>query len=125
MALTLLWVMLAGGLGSGARYLIGVSLAGTTFPFGTVTVNLVGSFLVGVVAQLALHGSLTPEARTVIAVGFLGGFTTYSGFNQETLALFASGATGSAMLNVALTLVGGLAAGSLGMMAGRAIISAP
>ena len=115
----LLWVMLAGGLGSGARYLIGVGLAGATFPYATVIVNVAGSFLLGFVAQFALTGSLTPEARTIIAVGFLGGFTTYSSFNQETLTLFASGATGAAVLNVTITLAGGLAAGALGLTAGR------
>ena len=115
----LLWVMLAGGLGSGARYLIGVSLAGAAFPYATIIVNIAGSFLLALVAQFALHGSIGPEARTVIAVGFLGGFTTYSSFNQETLTLFASGATGAAMLNVAITLAGGLAAGALGLTAGR------
>jgi len=117
----LLWVMLAGGLGSGARYLVGVSLAGATFPYATVIVNVVGSFLLAFVAQLALTGSLTPEARTIIAAGLLGGFTTYSSFNQETLTLLASGATGAAMLNVAITLAGGLAAGALGLTAGRLV----
>ena len=118
----LVGVMLAGGLGSGARYLIGVSLAGTAFPYATVTVNLVGCFLLGVIVQLTLNGSVSPEARTVIAAGFLGGFTTYSSFNQETLTLFASGATGAAIANVAITLAGGLAAGALGLAAGRVII---
>ena len=115
----LLWVMLAGGAGSGARYLVGIGLAGSTFPYATVTVNLAGCFLLGLVAQLALTGSMSPEARTIIAAGFLGGFTTYSSFNHETLTLLASGATGAAMANIAITLAGGLAAGSLGLVAGR------
>jgi CrcB protein len=59
--------------------------------------------------------------RTAIGVGFLGGFTTYSSFNQDTLALMASGATGAALVNMVLTLVGGLAAGLLGMAIGRAV----
>ena len=117
----LLWVMLAGGLGSGARYLIGVGLAGAAFPYATVIVNLAGCFLLGLVAELALSGGIAPEARTVIAVGFLGGFTTYSSFNQETLMLFASGATSAAILNVAITLAGGLAAGTIGMLAARTL----
>ena len=115
----LLWVMLAGGLGSGARYLVGVGLAGATFPHGTVIVNLTGCFLLGLVAQFALNGGMSPEARTIIAVGFLGGFTTYSSFNQETLMMLTTGAYGAAAINVAATLVGGLAAGALGMAAGR------
>ena len=115
----LLWVMLAGGLGSGARYLVGVSLAGTTFPYATVIVNLIGSFLLGLIAQLALNGSINAEARTVIGVGLLGGFTTYSSFNQETLTLVANGRTSAAIVNVVITLAGCLAAGLLGMVAAR------
>jgi CrcB protein len=121
----LLWVMLAGGLGSGARYLVGAALVGTTFPYATVIVNLTGCFLIGVLAQLALTGTVSLETRTVLAAGFLGGFTTYSSFNHETLMLFAAGSTGSAIVNVAVTLVGGLAAGSLGMMTGRLIAPVP
>ena len=117
----LLWVMLAGGLGSGARYLVGVSMAGATFPYATAIVNIAGCFLLGLVAQLALNGSMSPEARAVIAAGFLGGFTTYSTFNQETLMLFASGATGAAIVNVVITLVGGLAAGTICMIAARTL----
>ncbi|HUQ89505.1 MAG TPA: fluoride efflux transporter CrcB [Vicinamibacterales bacterium] len=118
-AVTVVWVFLAGGLGSAARYLIGLSMNGATFPYGTVLVNLVGCFFLGVVAHAASAGTLGAEARAVIAVGFLGGFTTYSSFNQETLTMFASGATGTAFLNVAITLAGGLAAGALGLTAGR------
>jgi CrcB protein len=55
-------------------------------------------------------------------VGFLGGFTTYSSFNHETMRLVGNGAVGAASLNVILTLVGGLAAGLLGMLFARAVI---
>lgn len=116
------WVMLAGGLGSGARYVIGqwaVTAIGPQFPYGTAIVNLVGCFALGMIAQLALAGLLSVEARAVIAAGFLGGFTTYSGFNQETIAMFSAGASGTAILNIAITLAGGLAAGLLGAAAGR------
>lgn len=119
----LLWVMAAGGLGSGARYLIGrwaFDALGAAFPYGTFIVNLVGCFALGVLVQLTSAGSVSPEMRTAIGVGFLGGFTTYSSFNQDTLALVASGATGAALVNIVLTLFGGLAAGLLGMAIGRA-----
>ena len=122
----LLWVMLAGALGSGARYLTGqwaVAAFGATFPYGTVIVNLVGCFALGAVVQLAAAGNWSPELRTAIAVGFLGGFTTYSSFNQETLAMISSGAFGAAGLNVAITLAGGLAAGALGLLIARAFQS--
>ena len=110
-----LYVMLAGGLGSVARYLIGI-----TFPHGTIIVNVLGCFVLGAVVQLAPAGNWSPELRAAIAVGFLGGFTTYSSFNQETIAMLASGATSAALTNIAITLFGGLAAGWLGLLAARA-----
>lgn len=122
----LLWVMIAGGLGSGSRYLAGrwaLNTFGLSFPYGTILVNIVGCFALGVVAQVASTGVMNAELRTAVAVGFLGGFTTYSSFNQDTIALFASGATGAAALNVAITLIGGLAAGALGLTAGRVLTS--
>jgi CrcB protein len=118
----LLCVMIAGGLGSGARYLTGhwaIAAFGTSLPYGTVIVNLVGCFALGLVVQLSSAGTWSPELRTAIAVGFLGGFTTYSSFNQETLTMLSSGAVGAAGLNVALTFAGGLAAGALGLLAAR------
>lgn len=120
--MTLLWVMIAGGLGSGARYLAGewaIASLGASFPYGTIIVNLVGCFALGAVVQLASAGSWSPELRTAVAVGFLGGFTTYSSFNQQTLAMLSGGAIGAAGLNVAITLAGGLAAGTLGLWAAR------
>ena len=122
----LLWVIIAGGAGSGARYLIGVWAAerlGTAFPYGTLIVNMSGCFALGVVAQLASSMSWTPELRVAIAVGFIGGFTTYSSFNQETLALLVGGATGAAALNVGITLAGGLLAGWLGLVAARLFVA--
>ena len=112
----LLYVMLMGALGSGARYLVG-----RTFPHGTIIVNLVGCFALGAVVQLAVSASWSPELRAAIAIGFLGGFTTYSSFNQETLAMLGSGAVGPAVTNIAITLLGGLAAGSLGVFAARTL----
>jgi CrcB protein len=120
--MTVMWVMLAGGLGSGARYLVGQwagHALGASFPYGTLIVNLVGCFVLGAVVQLSASGSWNPDLRAAIAAGFLGGFTTYSSFNQETIALVSSGATGVGGLYVALTIAGGLAAGSLGLALAR------
>jgi CrcB protein len=120
--MTLVLVMVGGGLGSGARYLIArwaVDVFGPQFPLGTAVVNLTGCFALGVVTQLSSAGALSPETRVAVTVGFLGGFTTYSSFNQDTLALFMSGATGEAVINVAITLAGGLAAGLAGAAAVR------
>lgn len=124
--MTLLWVMVAGAFGSGSRYLVGrwaMSALGLTFPYGTLIVNIVGCFALGMLAQLAASGVINSELRTIIAVGFIGGFTTYSSFNQDTIALFMSGAVGMAGLNVAVTLIGGLAAGALGITAGRILMA--
>ena len=120
--MTVLWVFLAGGVGSAARYLVGgwaVAAFGTGFPYGTLIVNLIGSFALGLVAQLALAGSWSVDMRAAIAAGLLGGFTTYSSFNQETLSMLTGGAAGIAALYVAVTLLGGLAAGAAGMFAAR------
>lgn len=124
--MTVLWVFVGGGLGSVSRYLIGqwsVVAFGLTFPYGTLIVNLTGCFALGVVVQMAIAGSWHGDLRAAIAAGFLGGFTTYSSFNQETLALVASGATAAAALNVTITLAGGMAAGALGLAAGRLLIA--
>jgi CrcB protein len=124
--MTLWWVMLAGGLGSGARYLIGQWAAarlGPSFPYGTLIVNLTGCFALGMVAQLAASVPWNPELRAAVAIGLIGGFTTYSSFNQETLALVASGAISAALLNAAVTLAGGFAAGWLGLVVARQLVA--
>jgi CrcB protein len=124
--MTLMWVMIAGGFGTGARYLVGrwaIAALGESFPYGTLIVNLAGCFALGAVVQLASAGSWNPELRTVVAVGFLGGFTTYSSFNQDTLSLLSNGAIAPALLNMTITLAGGLAAGLLGLTLARATLA--
>lgn len=120
--MTVMWVFLAGGLGSASRYLIGLwaaTMFGVTFPYGTLIVNMAGCFALGLVVQLAVAGSWHGDVRAALAAGFLGGFTTYSSFNQETLTMLTGGAPGTAAFNVAITLAGGLAAGAIGLAAGR------
>jgi CrcB protein len=113
-----LLVCLAGAAGTGARYLVSLGSArylGPAFPFGTLIVNVVGSFFLAVVAVLGLEvGAISPDARTVLAVGVMGGFTTYSSFNQETLGFLQRGAAFQALGYMAVTLTGCLAAGALG-----------
>jgi len=124
--MTVMWVFLAGGLGSASRYVIGLWAAatfGVTFPYGTLIVNLAGCFALGLVVQLAVAGSWHGDVRAAIAAGFLGGFTTYSSFNQETLTMLTGGAPGAPVANVLMTLAGGLAAGALGLTAGRLLNS--
>jgi CrcB protein len=116
-----LWVGLGGALGSIARYHVGrlAAARAPSFPWGTLLVNLAGSLLMGFLLALALRGRVSEEVRLALGVGVLGGFTTYSSFNAETLALAQAGAWTRAAAYVAVTLVGALALGLLGWRLGR------
>ena len=119
----LLLVVVGGGIGSGARYLVStfvLSRWGTGFPWGTLTVNVVGSFLLGAIMQLGL-GLLGAETRILVTTGFLGGFTTYSTFNFETLRFAEHGNWTLFTANAAATFLGCLVAGSLGAAVGRVL----
>jgi CrcB protein len=123
----LLLVCAGGAIGSGARYLVGTWAGqawGSGFPWGTLIVNLVGSFLIGVVMVLGLEtGALSVDARMFLAVGVMGGFTTYSSFNHETLSLAQRGQWGLAAAYVGVTLLGGWLAGLAGLLLARAAVS--
>ena len=116
----LLLVCTGGAIGSGARYLVGswaVAHWGTGFPWGTLAVNLVGSFLISGIMYLGLEvGAVGPELRIFLVVGVMGGFTTYSSFNHETLALAQRGQWGLAAAYVGATLVGAWVAGLAGLL---------
>ena len=119
-----LLVCLGGAIGSGARYLFSTAMSRVfgNFPIGTLGVNVIGSFVISVVMALVLgQGRGRRRPRLFIVTGVLGGFTTYSSFNYETLHLVQSGAGGLAALNVALTLVGCLGAGLAGLWVGRLV----
>ncbi len=118
-----LWVGLAGGLGSIARYHIGLfgNARAGQFPWGTLAVNLLGSLLISILMSLVLRGRLDESTRIAIGIGFLGGFTTYSTFNFETIAMAQSGEWGRAILYVAATLIGCLVLGVIGYVIGRSI----
>ena len=107
-----LLVCLGGALGSGARYLVGLAT-----PHGTLIVNLSGSFCIA----LAMALMRPSDARLLIVTGVLGGFTTYSAFNEETLQMLRAGTWGAAMMYVALTVLGCLAAGLAAVMVARAV----
>ena len=121
----LLWICLGGALGTGGRYLIGLWAAGalgTGFPHGTLIVNVLGSFLISIAMFLSVDAGAMPlNVRLFLTTGFLGGFTTYSSFNYETLKLFQSGAWGMAAVNIFVTLVACAGAGLLGLMVGSKI----
>jgi len=119
----LLLLAIAGGVGTVARYWVsGLAqrVGRETFPLGTLTVNLVGCLLLGFAMHLVRdRQALSPETRTVVTVGLLGGFTTFSAFGYETLELFRGGSTLLAVVNVAGNVLLGLLAIALGASAGR------
>jgi CrcB protein len=106
-----LWVAIGGALGSVGRYgCSGLALRwfGLGFPYGTLFVNVAGSFVIGVLGTLALDGERslsTTDVRAFLIVGILGGFTTFSSFSFETLNLARTGNLSGAAMNVVLSLV--------------------
>jgi fluoride exporter len=119
-----LWVCLAGAIGTGARYLVGIFAAralGAGFPWGTLIVNVVGCFFMSIVAYAGAKAALSPDLRVVLATGFLGGLTTYSAFNWDTILLVQNG-PGLGLVNLAVTLFGCLASGALGLALAHAMV---
>jgi len=118
-----LWICLGGAVGTGARYLLSGWLAraaGPGFPWGTLAANVIGSFLLGLIMQVALGTDLlSPTLRLTLTTGVMGGFTTYSTFNYETLQYLQQNDWLMGALNLSATVVACLAAGSLGLVAGR------
>ncbi|HVZ31418.1 MAG TPA: fluoride efflux transporter CrcB [Polyangiaceae bacterium] len=115
----LFWICLAGALGTGTRY--GVSLwaaqrFGTSFPYGTLIVNVVGCFLIALILQSAMNlANFPPNLRFALTTGFMGGLTTYSSFAYETTKLAMEGARGSALANFGVTTVACFLAVILGL----------
>ena len=122
----LVLICLGGAVGTGARYLLGglvARWAGPDFPHGTLLINVLGSFLIGLVQQVGLSTLLIPDSlRLVLAIGVLGGFTTYSSFSYETLKLAETGSWMGAGLNVGLTTVLCLGGCALGLSLGRVLV---
>ncbi|MBE1609488.1 fluoride efflux transporter CrcB [Actinopolymorpha pittospori] len=94
---------------------------GSTFPWGTLLVNVLGCLVLGFLWSGSLTGALGPTLYTLLGTGFCGAFTTYSTFSFETLRLLESGAFRSASANVGGSLGAGLAAAFLGFALGHAI----
>jgi fluoride exporter len=121
-----LLVAMGGALGSVARYFVGglaPRLFGEGFPYGTLVVNVVGSFLISTVMGVSLNSTAIPvNARIFLTTGIMGGFTTYSAFNYETLALLQQRLWLTGGLNIAATLVGCLIAGLSGLFLARLLV---
>lgn len=115
-----------GAVGTGARYLLGglaVRWFGPDFPYGTLLINVLGSVLIGVIQQIGLSTLLIPETlRLVLAIGIMGGFTTYSSFSYETIKLVESGSWAAAIAYVTLTTALCLGGCTAGLAIGRVLV---
>jgi CrcB protein len=121
---TLLFVCLGAAIGAPARYLTDRAVQArhdSLFPWGTFTVNIVGSLVLGVLTGVAAHQAVPPAVVAAVGTGFCGALTTYSTFGYETIRLAEDGARLLAALNVVASLVVGFGAAALGYVAGQAI----
>jgi CrcB protein len=117
-------VMLGGALGTGFRYSLSILIYSRvkepTFPYANLVINVSGSFLIGILAELFESRLLvSPLTRVALLTGVLGGYTTFSSFAFETISLMRDGQMWFATLNVSLSIVLGLAAVWLGMRLGQ------
>jgi CrcB protein len=117
-------VMIGGSLGAVSRYgmtLLAVKLFGTRFPWGTLAVNLIGCFLIGITFGMADRGShfMTPMTRLFFMTGFLGALTTFSTFGLETVNSLRLGTTWIALANILANNLLGVALVFLGMWIGK------
>lgn len=118
--MTLLMVTAAGAAGVAARYGISSAVHGDLLPWATVGINVLGSFLLGLLIVLPLSW-MEPEVRAALGVGFLGGFTTFSTFSVQALVDFDAGDPGRALIYMAASVLLGLAAAAAGFYGGRAV----
>lgn len=121
-----LLICLGGAIGTGARYLTALwaaSAFGAAFPFGTLIVNVVGSFLLAMIMHIGgASEMISADVRMMLTTGVMGGFTTYSTFNYETTSYFREGAWLLGIANAGVTIFGCLAAGVAGLAFARLIV---
>jgi len=121
----LLWLALAGAAGTLARYGLGGVVyrwLGSSFPWGTAAVNILGCLLFGIVwAAAGERAAISPEMRTIILVGFMGAFTTFSTFISESTQLFSASEFFLGMGNIVFQVVIALSVFYLGLAIGRTI----
>jgi CrcB protein len=117
-----LFICFGGAVGTGARYLVTLGaqrLWGKTFPAGTLIVNVAGCFLLGILMHLAAKNVITDDSRLVLGTGVMGGLTTYSTFNYETLQYLQDGAWAMGGLDFFATTFLCLLAGMSGLALAR------
>ena len=125
---SMLWYIAAGSaIGGVGRYLLGgvaQRLTAGTFPVGTLIINVTGSFLLGMILRYAIDApTLTPEARAFLTIGFCGGYTTFSTFSYETVALLEDGQWPRAATYVLLSVALSVLATILGIAAARELVA--
>ena len=123
----LVWIALGGGLGSVLRYLVYTKvdqLHVTSFPLGILTVNIIGSFLMGFLAwAFTSHITLAEEHRAAVLVGLLGGFTTFSTFSHDTLQHFVQEQYAMVALNIVLSVVLCIIAAGAGLLLAKSLLT--
>lgn len=115
-------LVLAGAGGALLRYEVELHVRrrfGSSFPFGTLLINVSGSFALGLLVGLAAHHGVRAGVVTVLGTGLLGAYTTFSTFSYDTVGLVGRGRSGAAWTNVAASLVFGLGAAGLGLALGH------
>lgn len=121
-----LLVALGGAVGSVCRYLVGVGalrLMGPSFPWGTLAVNVAGSFAIGILAELIVaRFGASAELRLLLITGFLGGFTTFSAFALDAVTLFERGASLAAATYLVLSIGASIAAAIAGIGLMRSLL---
>lgn len=122
--MNLLLVVVGGGIGAGARYLLGAwvqGMAGPGYPWGTFLINTTGAFLIGIVLALVEAGIFSGQTRLFVAVGVLGGYTTFSTLSYDTIQLILEGDLSAAMLNSFGQVAVGILAAWLGIASVRVL----
>ena len=117
-------LLVAGGSGALLRYEVELGVRrrlGPGFPFGTLLINVSGSFVLGLLVGLAEHNGVRPDVVTVLGTGLLGAYTTFSTFTFDIVGLTERGRVGAAAANLGASLVLGLAGAALGLAAGHAL----
>lgn len=124
---TLLAVALGGAAGASARYMVSAALLrlmGDAFPYGTLFVNVVGSFLMGVLIEtVAMKVSMPKDVQALLATGFLGGFTTFSAFSLDAVTLFERQAYAATVAYVLGSVVLSITALVVGLVLVRAVVA--
>jgi CrcB protein len=113
MLFNFLLVVVGGGIGSAARFGLSTWVnqlmqVKSVFPYGTLSVNLLGSFMAGLVWGLSTETTMKPETRIFLLVGFMGGFTTFSSYALESYNLFNNGEVKNAFINILVNNIGSL-----------------